>query len=91
MSFQGGDLSCLRDFSVLPSTITLTVFQSPSHAPGLNPQEGVWSLVKREIGNLAAVDLSQITRGVKRRLKQIRYRPELVDRCLAGTGLITES
>lgn len=37
----------------------LTVFQLPSYAPDLNPQEGIWSLVKREIGNLAAVDLGR--------------------------------
>ncbi|MFD7082395.1 DDE endonuclease [Streptomyces sp. NPDC059918] len=46
-----------------------------------------WSLVKRDICNLAAADLRQITRAVKRRLKQIQYRPDVVDGCLAGTGL----
>ncbi|MEU1690043.1 transposase [Streptomyces hirsutus] len=65
----------------------LTVFQLPTYAPDLNPQEGIWSLVKREIGNLAAADLSQVTRAVKRKLKQIQYRPDVVDGCLAGTGL----
>ncbi|WSS89457.1 transposase [Streptomyces sp. NBC_01176] len=65
----------------------LTVFQLPTYAPDLNPQEGVWSLVKRDIGNLAAAYLGQITRAVKRRLKRIQYRPELVDGCLTGTGL----
>ncbi|MFJ6903313.1 transposase [Streptomyces griseoluteus] len=69
----------------------LTVFHLPAYAPDLNPQEGVWSLVKREIGNLAAADLTQITRAVKRRLKRIQYRPELVDGCLAITGLTLES
>jgi hypothetical protein len=38
----------------------------------LNPQEGIWSLVKRDLGNLAAADLAQITRAVKRSLKQIQ-------------------
>ncbi|WP_371100207.1 transposase [Streptomyces sp. PU_AKi4] len=65
----------------------LTVFQLPTYAPDLNPQEGIWSLVKREVGNLAAADLSQVTRAVKRKLKQIQYRPETVDGCLTGTGL----
>ncbi|SEM25608.1 hypothetical protein SAMN05414137_121171, partial [Streptacidiphilus jiangxiensis] len=37
---------------------------------------------------LAAADLSQITRAVKRRLKRIQYRPDLVDGCLTATGLI---
>ncbi|WP_411146804.1 hypothetical protein [Streptomyces sp. x-80] len=54
----------------------------------MNPQEDIWSRVKRDIGNLAAADPSQITRAVKRRLKQIRYRPDAVDGCLAGTGLV---
>ncbi|MEW1914570.1 transposase [Kitasatospora sp. NPDC085895] len=65
----------------------LTVFQLPTYAPDLNPQEGIWSLVKRDIGNLAAANLTQITRAVKRRLKRIQYRPDLVDGCLTQTGL----
>jgi transposase len=68
----------------------LTVFHLPTYAPDLNPQEGIWSLVKREIGNLAAGDLTQITRAVRRRLKRIQYRPELVDGCLATTGMTLE-
>nr|WP_308307422.1 transposase [Streptomyces sp. ISL-10] len=51
----------------------LTVFQLPTYAPDLNPQEGIWSLVKRDIGNLAAADLSQITRAVKRKVKMLQY------------------
>jgi transposase len=69
----------------------LTVFQLPTYAPDLNPQEGIWSLVKRDLGNLAAADLGQITRAVKRRLKQIQYRPDTVDGCLAGTGLTLDT
>lgn len=60
----------------------LTMFQLPTYAPDLNPQEGIWSLVKREIGNLAAADLSRVTRAAKRNLKQIQYRPDAVDGCL---------
>ncbi|WP_455711024.1 IS630 family transposase [Streptomyces hydrogenans] len=79
----------LREFIDANAT-WLTVFQLPTYAPDLNPQEGIWALVKRDIGNLAAADLGQITRVVKRRLKQIQYRPDLVDSCLAGTGLIMD-
>ncbi|MER6468482.1 hypothetical protein ACFY94_16815 [Streptomyces griseorubiginosus] len=56
----------------------------------MNQQEGIWSLVKRDLGNLAAADLGQITRAVKRRLKQIQDHPNLVDGCLAETGLIMD-
>ncbi|WTP44764.1 transposase [Streptomyces sp. NBC_00190] len=69
----------------------LTVFQLPSYAPDLNPQEGIWSLVKRTIGNLAAANLDQLARAVKRSLKQVQYRPHLVDGCLAGTGLTMDT
>ncbi|MFG2780251.1 transposase [Streptomyces prunicolor] len=79
----------LREFIGANAT-WLNVFQLPTYAPDLSPQEGIWALVKRDIGNLAAVDLGQITRVVKRRLKQIQYRPDLVDGCLAGTGLIMD-
>jgi hypothetical protein len=48
----------------------------------------VWSLVKRDIGNLAAANLGEITRAAKRRLKKLQYRPHLIDGCLAGTGLV---
>ncbi len=69
----------------------LTVFQLLAYTPDLSPQEGVWSLVKRDIGNLAAADLGQLTRAVKRKLKQIQYRPHLIDGYLTGTGLRTDS
>ncbi|MEV7115028.1 hypothetical protein AB0N74_30120 [Streptomyces anulatus] len=48
----------------------MTVFHFPSYAPDLNPQEGIWSLVKRTIGNLAAADLDQLAAAVKRSLKK---------------------
>jgi transposase len=79
----------LREF-IADHADWLTVFQLPSYSPDLNPHEGIWSLVKREIGDLAAADLGQITRAVKRKLTQIQYRPDLVDGCLAGTGLIMD-
>lgn len=59
--------------------------------PGTQPAGGHpvpgQSLVERDIGNLAAADLGQVTRAVKRKLKMLRYRPEAIDGCLACTGL----
>ncbi|MER5664016.1 helix-turn-helix domain-containing protein [Streptomyces mirabilis] len=65
----------------------LTVFRLPAYAPDVNPTEGIRAPVERDLGNLAAADLGEITRAVKRRLKGIRYRPDLVDGCIAATGL----
>lgn len=36
------------------------------------PGRGIWSLVKRDIGNLAAADLAEVARAVKRRLKKLK-------------------
>ncbi|WP_369387503.1 hypothetical protein AB5J72_07750 [Streptomyces sp. CG1] len=47
--------------------------------------------MKRDPGNLAAADLGQITRAVKRKLKMLQYRPHLIDGGLAGTGLTLDS
>ncbi|MFE3940358.1 transposase [Streptomyces sp. NPDC059118] len=78
--------TAIKDF-IAANVDWLTVFQIPTYAPDLNPQEGIWSLVKRDIGNLTAADLSRITRAVKRKLKMLQYRPEVIDGCLAGTGM----
>jgi hypothetical protein len=40
--------------------------------------------------NFAAADLDGLVRIVKRKLKNIQYRPHLIDSCLAGTGLRIE-
>ncbi|MFE7834499.1 hypothetical protein ACFU53_00020 [Streptomyces sp. NPDC057474] len=57
----------------------LTPLFPPAHTPDLNPTDGIWALVKRDLGNLAAANLGESTRAVKGRLKAIRYRPDLVD------------
>jgi len=68
----------------------LTIFQLPSYAPELNPAEGIWSLIKRGVlANLAATSVDHLVKVAKHGLKLIRYRPHLVDGCLAETGLTT--
>lgn len=68
----------------------LRIFQMPAYAPDLNPAEGVWSLLKRSLGDFAAANLDHLVRVIKRKLKKIQYRPHLIDGCLSTTGLIIE-
>jgi putative transposase len=65
----------------------LTVVQLPAYTPELNPTEGVWSHVKRGLGNLAACGIDQLAAIVRTRLKSIQYRPDLIDAFIAETGL----
>ncbi|MEV0564889.1 transposase [Dactylosporangium sp. NPDC050588] len=69
----------------------LHVIRLPAYAPDLNPTEGVWSHLKRSIGNLAVQGVDHLQATVKHRLKRIQYRPDLIDGFLAHTGLMLES
>ena len=65
----------------------LTVFQLPPYAPELNPVEPVWSNLKRSLANLTKHNINQLTALVKTRLRQMQYRPALLDGFLAKTTL----
>ncbi len=67
----------------------LTVFYLPTYAPDLNPVETVWSHLKRSLGNLAPCTLDDLAKVIRSRLKQLQYRPDLLDAFLAHTGVIT--
>jgi putative transposase len=65
----------------------LTVYQLPTHAPELNPVEGVWAHLKKSLTNFLKRTLEQLTTLVKTRLKRMQYRPSLLEGFIAKTGL----
>jgi transposase len=65
----------------------LTVFQLPPYASELNPVEGIWSVLKRSLANLAKHDITQLTALVKTRARRMQYRPSLLTGLLVGTRL----
>jgi hypothetical protein len=68
----------------------LHVIRLPAYAPDLNPTEGVWSHLKRSIGNLTVRGVGQLQTIIKHRLKSIQYRPDVIDGFVAHTGLTLE-
>jgi len=61
----------------------------PSYAPDLNPVEGIWSLVRRgPLANRIFADPGDLERVLRRGLREIQYRPHLIDGVLAETGLV---
>jgi putative transposase len=62
----------------------LTIYRLPAYASELNPVEGVWSVLKRSLANLAKRDIGQLTALIKTRLRRMQYRPGLLDGFLAG-------
>ncbi|GED86453.1 transposase [Streptomyces sp. 6-11-2] len=66
----------------------VTVHFLPPYAPHLNPVEGIWSLLRRRCqANTAFTDPAHLMRALRRGLRQAQYQPDLIDGCLAGTGL----
>ncbi len=68
----------------------LHVIRLPAYAPDLNPTEGVWSHLKRSIGNLAVRGVDDLQAIIKNRLNSIQHRTDLLDDFLAHTGLTLE-
>jgi putative transposase len=77
--------SAMRD--LIAGRDWLYVIQLPAYSPDLNPTEGVWSHVKRSLGNLATTGVDHLTAIVRNRLKRIQYRPDLLTSFLAQTAL----
>jgi transposase len=65
----------------------LTVYQLPSYSPDLNPVEVIWSPLRRKLANTAFLDPDHLVTAVRRGLREIQYRPPLIDGCLTATGL----
>lgn len=60
----------------------------PAYAPDLNPVEGIWSLLRRSSqANTAFTDPDHLMRTLRHGLRRIQYRSNLIDACLAETGL----
>ncbi|WRZ44949.1 transposase [Streptomyces sp. NBC_00151] len=60
----------------------------PAYAPDLNPVEGIWSLLRRNSQvNTAFSDPDHLISTLRHGLRKIQYRSNLIDGCLAETGL----
>lgn len=70
----------------------LTVYQLPLYAPDLNPVEGIWSVLPRTTtANRAFADPQDLITAVRRGIRQLQYRRDVLDGCLTGTGLAPAS
>ncbi|MBS2545504.1 transposase [Catenulispora sp. NL8] len=65
----------------------LTIYQLPACAPQLNPIEGIWPLIRRNLANTAFADPEHPIATIRQELRAIQYRSWLIDIAQAGTGL----
>jgi transposase len=61
--------------------------QLPAYAPELNPQEGVWNLLKRvELKNVCCLDVPHVQRELRRAKERLRHRTSILRQCFAHAG-----
>jgi transposase len=59
----------------------------PSYAPELNPDEGVWSLAKRDLANGRPDNLDELMADLTASLKRTRRSPARLRGCITGSDL----
>src|SRR2546425_4097565 len=59
----------------------------PGYAPELNPQEGVWNLLKRrELKNVCCRDLPHVATELRLAKERLRHRRTVLRQCFAHAG-----
>jgi transposase len=66
--------------------------QLPGYAPELNPDEGIWNLLKRvELKNRCCHDLTELTTELRRAKDRLRHKPMLIRACVRQCGCEVDS
>jgi transposase len=72
----------IKAFLAAGAAKRLRLERLPSYAPDLNPQEGVWNLLKRrELKNLCCQNLSLVREALIRAKERLRHRREILQSC----------
>ena len=59
----------------------------PAYAPELNPDEGVWSLAKRELANGCPLDVDELMHDIIASINGLRTSPEKLRGCILQSDL----
>lgn len=74
----------IKQFLASPMGKRVHLERLPGYAPELNPQEGVWNLLKRrELKNLCCQDLAHLRRELVLAKERLRHRHQILQQCFA--------
>lgn len=78
----------VKSFLAEGGTRSIRLEPLPPYAPDLNPDEGVWQLLKTvEMRNLCCADFDHLYRQLYLAIRRLRRKPHLLQTCFAGAGL----
>jgi len=82
----------VKDFLAEGGAKRLTLKALPSYAPDLNPQEGIWRLLKYvELKHVCCPNLAALTVEVRRAIERLRCRVEAILGCVRQPGYLGQS
>lgn len=77
----------VKDFLRQGAAKRLHLEQLPGYAPELNPDEGIWSYLKRvELGNCCYPDLPALAMAVRRAKERLRHKRTVIQACVRQAG-----
>jgi transposase len=77
----------IKDFLVKGGAKRIRIERLPGYAPELNPQEGVWNLLKRvELKNLCCLSVQQVQQEVLHAKERLRHHKSTLSQCFAHAG-----
>jgi len=65
----------------------LRLIRLPAYAPELNPDEGVWHWLKRQMGNLCCRNFDELRYELKLAIQRLRNRPKTIQTFYSMAGL----
>ncbi len=79
----------VKDFLAQGAAKRLHIERLPAYAPELNPDEGVWNLLKRgELANRCCRDLDELRWEVSLALRRLRRKRDRLIACFRHAGLL---
>jgi transposase len=77
----------LKDFLAQGGAARIWLEQLPAYAPELNPDEGIWNLLKRgELRNLCCADLADLRLELRLAAARLRHKTAVIQACITQCG-----
>lgn len=77
----------IKDFLAAGAAARIHLERLPAYAPEVNPQEGVWNLLKRrELKNVCCKNLTELDQQLLLARARLRHRKQTLRQCFAHAG-----